>query len=203
MIQPLASHLQYSIISVRRFLSAIGYYSSFTHNGAWYTLRSIPRFGRNGLWFHGDIGFSRAGSLTRTLIDQINRSPSGMTAEQLGETVGGRYHSVLVNLSRKGKICRQKLGRAFVYLSTDPQTQTQQKQIIDMQSLPGQPLPAEIAVFVLVELIRHPNADGNQLSQSIMQKHGVSVETSQIEAFLDFHGLKKKIQTPASKFFMP
>jgi hypothetical protein len=65
MIDPLAKQLDYSIPSVHRFLAQIGYYSSFTHNGRWYTLASTPRFSRQGLWFHQDIGFSRAGSLTR------------------------------------------------------------------------------------------------------------------------------------------
>ena len=193
MIEPLATELQYSVPSVRRFLSTIGYYSSFTHNGAWYTLRPIPKFGRNGLWFHGDIGFSKAGSLTRTLIHLVSRSPSGMTAEQLGEIIGGRYHSVLVKLSRQGRIQRQKLGRSYCYLSIDPPTASHQRQVVDMQLLPAEPLPAEIAILVLVEFIHHPDADSKQLAQAIMQKKRVSVNISQIEGFLDLHGLKKKM----------
>ena len=59
-IDPLAAEMEYSVPSVRRFLAAVGYYSSYTHNGMWYTLRSIPRFDRDGLWFFSDIGFSRA-----------------------------------------------------------------------------------------------------------------------------------------------
>ena len=35
---------------------------SFTHNGGWYTLRSIPRFGRDGLWFESDIGLGTGGN---------------------------------------------------------------------------------------------------------------------------------------------
>ena len=88
MIQPLADAMHYSIPSVRRFLAEAEYYSSFTHNGRWYTLRRIPRFNRDGLWFHQNIGFSRAGSLTNTLIALIGRSPAGMSAEQLGAKLG-------------------------------------------------------------------------------------------------------------------
>jgi hypothetical protein len=104
MIEPLAAELRYSIPSVRRFLVKMGYYSSFTHNGGWYTLCSIPRFGQDGLWFYNEIGFSRAGSLTNTLVDLTNRSVAGMTAEQLGATLRCRCHSVLVQLCRQGKI---------------------------------------------------------------------------------------------------
>ena len=49
-IEPLAAELEYSVPSVRRFLSAIGYYSSYTHNGVWYTLGSIPRFDSDGAY---------------------------------------------------------------------------------------------------------------------------------------------------------
>jgi len=84
LIEPLADELNYSILSVRRFLAEVGYFSSFTHNGRWYTLRSIPRFGPDGLWFYSDIGFSRAGTLTNTLVDLATRSATGLSAEQLG-----------------------------------------------------------------------------------------------------------------------
>jgi hypothetical protein len=57
-IEALATQLSYSIPSVRRFLADVGYYSSFTHNGTWYTLGSIPRFGIDGLWFHNQRGLS-------------------------------------------------------------------------------------------------------------------------------------------------
>jgi hypothetical protein len=100
MIQPLAAEMQYSIPSVRRFLAEVGCYSSFTHNCAWYTLRSIPLFGRNGLWFYRDIGFFRAGSLTKTLLTLVTESPAGMSAEMSGDTLRCRCHGVLVNLWR-------------------------------------------------------------------------------------------------------
>ncbi len=85
MIRSLAAELGYSVPSVRRFLAAVGYYSSFTHNGKWYTLRPIPSFNRDGLWFHQEMGFSRAGSLAETLTVLTENNPAGVTAGQLGE----------------------------------------------------------------------------------------------------------------------
>ena len=119
MIEPLAAEMKYSIPSVRRFLAEVGYFSSFTHNGSWYTLRSIPHFDGDGLWFYRDIGFSRSGSLTKTLIDLVVRSPTGMTAETLGAKLRVRCHAGLVQLCRKGKLQRQKMGRSHVYYSVD------------------------------------------------------------------------------------
>jgi len=196
MIQPLANEMQYSIASVRRFLSETGYFSSFTHNGGWYTLRSIPRFGRDALWFYHDIGFSRAGSLTNTLIELTTRSPSGMSAEMLGEKLRCRCHTVLVHLWRQGRLHREKVGRCHLYFAVDPHTAASQRQAL-MQELPAVELPAEIAVMVLVEFIRSPQSSFEQLAQKIARRKNVTIEAAQIERFFAQHGLKKTTRTGA------
>jgi len=48
-IDELSRRLNYSLISIRRFLKAMGYYYSYTHTSKWYTLRSIPSFNKNGI----------------------------------------------------------------------------------------------------------------------------------------------------------
>ena len=42
--------------SIYRDLASIGYRTSFTHAGGYYTLTDIPQFDANGLWFFKDIG---------------------------------------------------------------------------------------------------------------------------------------------------
>lgn len=195
MIEPLASELKYSIVSVRRFLSAIGYYSSFTHNGKWYTLCSIPSFNRDGLWFHHEIGFSRAGSLTKTLITLTAKSPAGVTAEQLGEKLHCRCHTVLVQLHRRKQLQRQKTGRSFTYLATDPRIAARQRQVLSVQSAQIEQLPAEIAILVLVEFIHNPKASFTQLSKMIKQSRKVTIEVSQIERLFQQYSIKKTVLT--------
>jgi hypothetical protein len=197
MIEPLAAQLRYSIPSVRRFLAEVGYCSSFTHNGGWYTLRSIPRFSQDGLWFYSDIGFSRAGSLTNTLVDLTARSVAGMTAEQLGAKLRRRCHSVLVHLFRQGRLQRQKIGHSHVYLAVDPDIASIQRQTVE--SLSAVHLPAEIAVLILVEFIRNPDLSFEQLAKAISRKTSVTVKAVQIENLFDQHGLKKTIRTAAPK----
>jgi hypothetical protein len=195
MIQPLAGEMHYSIPSVRRFLGEVGYYSSFTHNGGWYTLRSIPRFGRNGLWFYRDIGFSRAGTLTKTLISLITGSPAGMSAEMLGETLRCRCHGVLVNLWRKGNIQRQKIGRCQVYFAADRHKAERQRQALSAQHPPEVQFSAELAVLILAEFIRSPDSSFEQLAEKISRSKNVTVNAKQIEHLFDQHGLKKTMQT--------
>jgi len=197
MIAPLAVELRYSIPSVRRFLTEVGYFNSFTHNGGWYTLRSTPQFGQDGLWFYRDIGFSHAGSLTNTLIELVMRSPVGMTAEELGEKLRCRCHSILVQLCRHGRVERQKLGRSHVYLAADSHTAATQRQA--RQSLPAAQVPAEIAVLILAEFIRNPDFSFEQLAIAIVRGKGFTVDVSQIERLFAQHGLKKTMQTAAPK----
>jgi hypothetical protein len=193
MIAPLAEELRYSIPSVRRFLSDVGYFSSFTHNGTWYTLRSTPQFDQDGLWFHQGIGFSRAGSLTNTLVELIRHSPAGLTAEMIGDKLHCRSHSMLVQLTRSMKITRQKVGRAHLYFAADSHTADFQRQAIP--GLQEPPLPAEIVVLVLVEFIRTPEATFEQLASAITRGRGVTIKAAQVEKIFLQHGLKKTPQT--------
>ena len=195
MIAPLAAKLRYSIPSVRRFLAEIGYLSSFTHNGSWYTLRSTPRFNRDGLWFHRDIGFSHAGTLTKTLIELVTRSPSGMTAERLGMMLHCRCHSILIHLCRLGRLQRQKQGRSHVYLAADPHVCSSQRQA--MPQVTAAQIPAEIAVLVLVEFIRNPDSSFEQLAGVIARNKCVTVDPEQIAKLFAQHELKKTIRTVA------
>lgn len=195
MIEPLAIELNYSIPSVRRFLTALGYYSSFTDNGRWYTLRSIPSFNRDGLWFHHEIGFSRAGSLTKTLIALTANSRAGMTAEQLGEKLHCRCHTILVQLYRKKKLQRQKTGRSFIYLAADLRTAARQSQALSVRSTQLKELPAEIAILILVEFIRNPEAGFAQLAETIKRGAKVTIKVAQIEQLFQQYSLKKTMLT--------
>ena len=71
-IDQLHSAMDYSLISIRRFLKEIGYYSSFTHNSKWYTLKTIPSFTKSGIWFYKDIGFSKHGNLNQTILHFVD-----------------------------------------------------------------------------------------------------------------------------------
>lgn len=193
MIEPLAAELKYSVPSVRRFLAEVGYFSSFTHNGSWYTLHSIPDFDEDGLWFFRDIGFSRSGSLTRTLTDLAARSPAGMTAETLGAKLRVRCHAVLVQLCRKGKLQRQKMGRSHVYYSVDSSIAADQLQTMASMSLPAR-LPAEIAVLTLVEFIHNPDFSFQDLARAISRKTRVAINAGQVQRLFERHGIKKTAQ---------
>ncbi|MGB9498164.1 MAG: hypothetical protein ACKVE4_00100 [Dissulfuribacterales bacterium] len=92
MIAPLADELRYSIPSVRRFLTAVGYYNSFTHNGKWYTLRSIPKFNRDGLWFHYDSEISYLGYKFISCLAACHQRATPKICQSMGRSGGYVLH---------------------------------------------------------------------------------------------------------------
>lgn len=197
MIDPLAGELGYSVPSVRRILAGLGYFSSFTHNGKWYTLESIPTFNRDGLWFKDNIGFSRERSLTDTLVRLAGRSTAGMTADQLGLKLHCRCHAILARLHRCGRLQRQKVGRSYVYLASDADVAARQRRALSERNMRRRPLPAEIAVLVLAEFIRHPDASSRDLARALACDRHVVVSPTQIDGLFEEHGVKKTTATPA------
>jgi hypothetical protein len=167
-IDPLAAEMEYSVPSVRRFLA------------------------RDGLWFFSDIGFSRAGSLTKTIVELASKSPKGMTAEELGDKLHCHCHEVLFVLARDGKLKRLKMGRSYIYIAADPNIADIQRKAAASSNVQ---LPAEIAVLILVEFIKNPGSSFTQLAKAISKSKKVTVSAAQIETLFAQYGLKKTLLT--------
>jgi len=191
----LAQALDYALISVRRFLRQVGYYRSYTHNGKWYTLRSTPRFDRDGLWRHEDIGFSRHGSLTATIGQLVRRSSAGLSARELGEKLQHPCHPVLTHLYQDHVLDRVPVQGEFRYLGIERTLNSRQREGALATALPspGAVLNTQAAVLVLVAYIKQPELSFEQLAAGLqIQGHGARAES--IQRFFAEHGLKK---TPA------
>jgi len=77
-----------SIITVRRRLKEWRAYTSYNKNGRYYTLPSIPKFNKRGIWTYKDIFFSRYGTLKNTIIALATKSKKGLTHSELEEIIG-------------------------------------------------------------------------------------------------------------------
>ncbi len=192
-IEELTHSLNYSTISIRRFLKDIGYYSSFTHNSMWYTLHSIPLFNKRGLWFYQDIGFSKHGNLKQTIFNFVSKSTQGLTAKELFEILLIPCHPVLNQMYKKNQIDRFNTQRGFVYLSIDDKKRQRQLNRLQSQLITAkQPesLNAQAAIYVLVEYIKHPEASVVELSKAVEKKE-VKASPEAITMLFKEHDLKK------------
>jgi len=198
-IDDLVRALDYSDISVRRFLKQVGYFSSFTHNSKWYTLHFIPVFDKYGLWFYEKIGFSKHGNLIKTIHHFINKSPQGLSAQQLSERLRTPCHAVLSQMSKRGALDRFQSPQNFVYLAIDEARKHQQLarlealQRVAIAAQVAEPLTAQAAVHVLVEFIKHPQASVDELSRAVAKKQVLATPNA-IARFFEEHHLKKTLK---------
>ena len=191
-IDQLHSAMDYSLISIRRFLKEIGYYSSFTHNSKWYTLKTIPSFTKSGIWFYKDIGFSKHGNLNQTILHFVDRSTKGLTAREVLDILSVPCHPVLNQMYKKKRIDRFNTHGSFHYLSMAEKTK--RLQLMRLQTLIPpksiERIAPQTAVYVLVEFIKNPGASFLQLSTAV-GKRGVKAPQRAIAQLFKDHDLKK------------
>jgi hypothetical protein len=198
MLAPLAQALGYALISVRRFLKQVGYFRSYTQNGKWYTLRDCPDFDRDGLWRYRGIGFSKHGSLTATIDHLVGRSPAGLSASQLTQKLQHPCHAVLSQLHKAGRLERLRLCGQFRYLAADPQLNRQQREQAAFAQVPSPTtaLSTQTALWVLVEYIKEPTLNFEQIATRLREQRNLAVAPQSIQRFFQEQGLKKTPQAP-------
>ncbi len=115
-----------SRMTTLRTLDRVGYFSSYSHRGSFYTLRQIPSFDTMGLWAFRGVGFSRFGNLLSTARALVEEADAGFSAAELEGVLQVEAKHALLELVRRGDIARQLVGPSFVYFSQDPGKQRQQ-----------------------------------------------------------------------------
>jgi hypothetical protein len=113
--------------TVFRKLGELEYLSSYSHRGRYYTLKSVARFSGNGLWSFKSVWFSRYGNLLDTAEALVHDSRAGHTALEMDDIVHVKSRHALIGLVRQGRLQREKIGRHYVYLSSDGRTAEQQR----------------------------------------------------------------------------
>ncbi len=114
-------------MTVLRKLRSLGYLTSYSHRGSYYTLRRIPHFDSLGLWQHRSVFFSKHGNLVRTSKALVGASEAGMSASELDAVLGVETKHTLLKLVQDDALQREKLGSTYIYLARDPGQRRQQK----------------------------------------------------------------------------
>jgi hypothetical protein len=197
-----------SRMSVFRRLKPMGYLTSFTHTGRYYTLPDIPKFDTFGLWFYQDVGFSRACTLKSTIIGIIHLSEAGMTPSEtlnlLRLKVPNSLHNALHGLVKNKKIKRHRLHDFPLYTSIDScisqkQIAIRREKIKSRLRIPDAP-SIEITIAVLVEAIRSGNIIVPPSTVSArLNVRGMAITVEHVEQIFtqyDIHPEKKTVDLP-------
>jgi hypothetical protein len=189
--------------TVFRVLKRVGYRSSFSHAGRYFTLVDVPRFDQRGLWFHEDVGFSREGTLRSTLVRLVVQAPAGATHEELQATVRLRVHDTLRSLAQAGLVVRELVDALFVYLNANPRAaraqRAERRRLFAARSAaPLPPLDPARVIEVLLAVIRQPRATASQVAASLGTR-GFAIDEKQVEETFARYELGKKTARSRSR----
>ena len=108
-----------STMTVFRKLKALGYLSSYSHRGQYYTLQDVPQFDPQGLWSCHQVWFSKYGNLIETAREFVRESQAGYTVQELEPLLHVECKAALLKLHLQDRLKRESLEGRYVYFSAE------------------------------------------------------------------------------------
>jgi hypothetical protein len=104
-------------MTVFRKLLMLGYISSYSHSGKYYSLKRIARYNKYGIWSYKSALFSKNGTLKKTIENLIGSSTQGYTASELNSIVKVKAEDALLELVKSKIIIRKKISGIYIYFA--------------------------------------------------------------------------------------
>jgi hypothetical protein len=133
--------------TVLRKLSPLGYRTSYSHGGIYYTLDEIAQYDELGLWSWRDIHFSRFGTLLNTAEALVNQSAAGYQVPELEAVVQVAAKDALRQLVQTERISRREWQGRYLYCALDRTRRQEQWAARQAQQEAGDDLQAAKALF--------------------------------------------------------
>jgi hypothetical protein len=187
--------------TVFRALTAVGYLTSCSHAGRYYTLKRIPVFDARGVWVFRDVRFSVHGTLRATVERLVTQAPAGHTHEELEALLGLRVHDPLRSLVNARRLARVRLGARYVYVAVgaaDAAAQLARRRAGLVAPAAEGPLDLARVVDVLVAVIRDPRARAPQIAARLRAR-GLALTDAQVDAVFTQYALEKKTARSRSR----
>jgi hypothetical protein len=140
----LGSSVTYTVL---RKLSPLGYRSSYSHNGTYYTLDALAHYDELGLWSWGDVHFSRQGTLVNTAEALVTRAPAGYLVPELEAVVHVAAKDALRQLVQAGRLFRREWQGRYLYCALERTRRQEQWAARQAQQESGDDLQAVKALF--------------------------------------------------------
>jgi len=186
-----------SRMTVFRHLKRIGYLTSYSHSGRYYTIKGVPNFDSSGLWYCRKAWFSKYGNLRKTLVHFIETAKAGMTHGELETLLHLSVHHTLRDLVRKNSISRKEIKRFYLYISCDAkrasaQLSYRQRNILDEQET--RPLNPFETIEVLVDLL---HCEDWRLKSIVdrLKILNIKISEHQVNEVFSRYSIKKKTST--------
>jgi len=161
-------------VTVFRKLSSLPYQTSYSHRGAFYTLKSIPGFDADGLWCCRGAWFSRHGTLRDTVVALVGAAPAGYLVDELESVLHVPLKDPLRQLVQAGRLHRQDFQGLYLYMA---QERTRRQQQWAARQAQGQSADSQEQEFRALRVLFYSLLDEQQRRlyaglESFKQGHG-------------------------------
>src|SRR5450755_1603253 len=136
-------------VTVFRKLKPLGYITSYSHRGRYYTLHEIALFDEKGLWSQATVWFSQLGTLLSTAESFVNRSPRGFFADELAGALHVDVQDALHQLTQQRRVTRQMVSGLYLYTAID--RAVQQGQLLTRRDVEAVPAVVNASVLEVSE----------------------------------------------------
>ena len=133
--------------TVLRKLAALGYHSSYSNSGTYYTLDSIAQYDERGLWSYRDIHFSRHGTLLNTAATLVTNALAGYFTDELDGVVQVATKDALRHLVQQDRLSRRELAGRYLYCAKERQRCQEQWAARQAQQSPEDDFQAAMVLF--------------------------------------------------------
>lgn len=106
-------------MTVFRKLAPFDHFTSYSHRGGFYTLKTIPRFDSEGLWLAHGAWFSKHGTLLSTAEAWVKEAPAGYVASELEAVLHVPVKDSLRQLTHEGRVDRHDFHGLYLYTAKD------------------------------------------------------------------------------------
>jgi len=108
-------------------LKELGYLTSYSHGGKYYSLKKIARFNDQGIWSCRSVHFSKSGTLLNTIPAIVEESNQGHTVSELESMLMVKVANPLLRLVANRAIFRSKYSGVYVYYSRNSKISKRQE----------------------------------------------------------------------------
>ncbi len=158
-------------MTVLRKLRALGYLTSYSHGGRFYTLGERVRFDEQGLYRVNDRCFSRFGSLLNTAEHFVVHSSGGYYASELSRELAVQTKEALLTLVRRQRVARTRVDGLYLHCALDRQMRRDQL----MHREQGIDLEMEIAGERCVFEVKTSESDSVRLTPKGLSRNNFTI----------------------------
>ena len=191
--------LQCSRSALYAKLKGIPQNTSCNKNGKYHVLQTMVQYDQNGLWYSGEVVFSKWGTLEDTIQHLLDSSEAGLSSLDLGSILNTKIVPQLVALQKVQRIFKVRYGRHHVYYSSIPTIQKSQME--KRSDLVGSPkkvirtMSKDKIIRTLTVIIKYHAVSFDE-TLAILSANGANVTDKELTWLFTKYGLKKKSSTP-------